>query len=104
MSEFKEFNHEFNKHHAYHAAYSEDYKRGARWGFQHQQAKVEEMQKQKSLQELEVNQIAQANQVWQSRCQKLQKRVDAAIKCADLNFWNANTVEAMVKALKGEGQ
>lgn len=45
MSEFKEFNHEFNKHHAYHAAYSEDYKRGARWGYQHQQAKVEELQK-----------------------------------------------------------
>ncbi|MFP0547914.1 hypothetical protein ACLDXX_04805 [Acinetobacter baumannii] len=35
---------------------------------------------------------------------KLQKRVDAAIKCADLNFWNANTVKAMVEALKGEGQ
>ncbi|MFW6496871.1 hypothetical protein ACOCIL_03645 [Acinetobacter baumannii] len=48
MSEFKEFNHEFNKHHAYHAAYSEDYKRGARWGFQHQQAKVDELQKQLS--------------------------------------------------------
>ncbi|EMI8961208.1 hypothetical protein ACY3WP_002763 [Acinetobacter baumannii] len=35
---------------------------------------------------------------------KMQKRVDAAIKCADLNFWNANTVKAMVEALKGEGQ
>lgn len=34
---------------------------------------------------------------------ELQKRVDAAIKCADLNFWNANTVKAMVEALKGEG-
>jgi hypothetical protein len=41
------------------------------------EAKVEELQKQKSLQELEVNQIAQANQVWQSKCQELQKRVDA---------------------------
>lgn len=40
------------------------------------QAKVEELQKQKSLQELEVNQIAQANQVWQSKCQELQKRVE----------------------------
>ncbi|MGE9819900.1 hypothetical protein ACQP6V_17235 [Acinetobacter baumannii] len=35
---------------------------------------------------------------------KMQKRVDAAIKCADLNFWNANTVKAMVEALKGGGQ
>lgn len=40
MSESEEFNHEFNKHHAYHAAYSEDYKRGARWGFQNQQEKI----------------------------------------------------------------
>ncbi|KCY22997.1 hypothetical protein J596_0216 [Acinetobacter baumannii 21072] len=40
----------------------------------------------------------------QAKVEELQKRVDAAIKCADLNFWNANTVKAMVEALKGEGQ
>ncbi|MDC4550008.1 hypothetical protein NQ784_03720 [Acinetobacter baumannii] len=45
----EEFNREFNKHHAYHAAYSDDYKRGAKWGFQHQQAKVEELQRRNQM-------------------------------------------------------
>ncbi|AYY88410.1 hypothetical protein [Acinetobacter baumannii] len=58
--------------------------------WQHQQAKVEELQTLYTQQG--INML------------KLQKRVDAAIKCADLNFWNANTVKAMVEALKGEGQ
>lgn len=58
--------------------------------WQHQQAKVEELQALYTQQG--INML------------KLQKRVDAAIKCADLNFWNANTVKAMVEALKGEGQ
>ncbi|HFX6391063.1 TPA: hypothetical protein ACIFDU_003440 [Acinetobacter baumannii] len=57
--------------------------------WQHQQAKVEELQAIYTQQG--INML------------KLQKRVDAAIKCADLNFWNANTVKAMVEALKGEG-
>lgn len=58
--------------------------------YQHQQAKVEELQTLYTQQG--INML------------KMQKRVDAAIKCADLNFWNANTVKAMVEALKGEGQ
>lgn len=45
--------------------------------WQHQQTKVDELKKQKSLQELEINQIAQANQQWKLKCDELQKRVDA---------------------------
>ena len=44
------------------------------------QSKVDELQKQKSLQELEINQIAHANQQWQLKCSDLQKRVDAAFR------------------------
>lgn len=57
-------------------------------GQQSQQSKVEELQTLYTQQG--INML------------KLQKRVDAAIKCADLNFWNANTVKAMVEALKGK--
>lgn len=44
--------------------------------WQHQQAKVEELQEQKSLQEMEINHLGQANQQWQSKCQELQKQYD----------------------------
>lgn len=50
-------------------------------GHTHHLSKVkkdrDELQKQKSLQEIEINQIAQANQQWQLKCNDLQKRVDA---------------------------
>lgn len=49
-----------------------------RKSYEKQQSKVDELQKQKSLQELEINQIAQANQQWQLKCDELQKRVYAA--------------------------
>ncbi|TPT86008.1 hypothetical protein [Acinetobacter baumannii] len=72
-------------------------------GQQSMQAKVEELEKQLSeyifvaetIDEMYVKEVQKSDE--------LQKRVDAAIKCADLNFWNANTVKAMVEALKGEG-
>ena len=48
--------------------------------YQHQQSKVDELQKQKSLQELEINQIAHANQQWQLKCGELQKRVNSTLK------------------------
>ncbi|MFW6550095.1 hypothetical protein ACOCI4_01885 [Acinetobacter baumannii] len=72
--------------------------------WQHQQAKVEDLQKQLSeyifvaetIDEMYVKEVQKSDE--------LQKRVDAAIKCADLNFWNANTVKAMVEALKGGEQ
>lgn len=73
-----------------------------RWiweSWQHQQAKVEEL---KASHHGEViGHEVHFKKIKQER-DELQKRVDAAIKCADLNFWNANTVKAMVEALKGE--
>lgn len=71
---------------------------------QHQQAKVEELQTQLSLQRQRVKAFEEELTSSRNYGDELQKRVDAAIKCADLNFWNANTVKAMVEALKGEGQ
>ncbi|MFL1383589.1 hypothetical protein ACJOYH_05765 [Acinetobacter baumannii] len=79
-------------------------------GQQSQQAKVEELQKQFDQHDKlllqrnkDVQELYDINAKHVAEKAELQKRVDAAIKCADLNFWNANTVEAMVKALKGEG-
>ncbi|MDQ8847818.1 MULTISPECIES: hypothetical protein [Acinetobacter calcoaceticus/baumannii complex] len=73
-------------------------------GQQSQQAKVEELQTQLSLQRQRVKAFEEELTSSRNYGDELQKRVDAAIKCADLNFWNANTVKAMVEALKGEGQ
>lgn len=42
---------------------------------------------------------------WQSRQAEVDekdKRINQALKHADLNFWNATTVELMVKTLRGE--
>lgn len=43
------------------------------------QAKINELQKLRSLDEMEINQLAQANQVWQIKCDELQARVDKAL-------------------------
>ncbi|MCA4383389.1 hypothetical protein [Acinetobacter baumannii] len=83
--------------------------------WQHQQAKVEELKASHHGEvighEVHFKKIKQERDELQTlytqqgiNMLKMQKRVDAAIKCADLNFWNANTVKAMVEALKGEGQ
>ena len=44
-------------------------------GEQSQQAKIDELQKLRSLDEMAINQLAQANQVWQIKCDELQARV-----------------------------
>ncbi|EXA76056.1 hypothetical protein [Acinetobacter baumannii] len=86
-------------------------------GQQSQQSKVEELQRRNQMLNDNIKEQGQKlvyqNEVIETQAEKLlglrdekaelQKRVDAAIKCADLNFWNANTVKAMVEALKGEG-
>lgn len=40
------------------------------------QAKIDELQKLRSLDEMAINQLAQANQVWQIKCDELQARID----------------------------
>ncbi|EXR35974.1 hypothetical protein J668_3396 [Acinetobacter baumannii 1276470-86] len=86
-------------------------------GQQSQQSKVEELQRRNQMLNDNIKEQGQKlvyqNEVIETQAEKLlglrdekaelQKRVDAAIKCADLNFWNANSVKAMVEALKGEG-
>ena len=44
------------------------------------QAKIDELQKLRSLDEMEINQLAQANQVWQIKCDELQARVGEALR------------------------
>ena len=48
-----------------------------------QQAQIDELKHQKSLQELAINQISQANQEWQRINSDLQKRVDGALNYAE---------------------
>ena len=46
------------------------------------QAEIDEFKKLRSLDEMAINQLAQANQVWQIKCDELQARVDATLeKC-----------------------
>ena len=52
---------------------------GLQWdAWQEQQAKIDELQKLRGLDEMAISQIAHANQQWQLKCDELQKRVDAA--------------------------
>lgn len=106
-----EFNEAFKEHRQEGKSYSAEYKLGALWAWNHQQSKVDELQKQKSLQELEINQIAHANQQWQLKCGELQKRVDAAIYLlpsikAENDLWGCDQVERQIElleqALKGD--
>ena len=49
------------------------------------QAEIDEFKKLRSLDEMAINQLAQANQVWQIKCDELQKRIDDASNKID--FW-----------------
>ena len=49
-------------------------------GAQSKQAKIDELQKLRSLDEMAINQFAQANQVWQIKCDELQARIDEALR------------------------
>ena len=51
----------------------------AKLAWNHQQAKIDELQKLRSLDEMAINQLAQANQVWQIKCNELQGRIDEAL-------------------------
>lgn len=78
--------------------YSEDYKM-----WQHQQSKIDEMEKLRGLDEMAINQIAHANQQWQLKCGELQKRIDEALE--DLEYPTApwdETIASVVKVLRGE--
>ena len=41
------------------------------------QAKIDDLQKLRSLDEMAINQLAQANQVWRTKCDELQARIDS---------------------------
>ena len=74
MSEFDDWKEEQERIH-------NDYDAENAWnaGQQSQQAKIDELQKLRSLDEMEINQLAQANQVWRTKCDELQARVDEAL-------------------------
>ena len=75
---------------------------------QSQQAKIDELQKLRSLDEMAINQLAQANQVWQIKCDELQARIDGARSHVD-HIYNvlgddpdlAKLLDEMVEILKG---
>ena len=48
-----------------------------------QQAKIDELKKPRSLDEMAINQLAQANQVWRTKCDDLENRIhDAELQIA----------------------
>ena len=63
-----------------HGFYVDDFVNGAWWAFEEQQTKIDELKHQKSLQELAINQISQANQEWRSINYEQQKRIGALSK------------------------
>ena len=69
------------------------------------QAKIDELKKLRSLDEIAINQLAQANQVWQIKCDELQARIDATEKWIEsnkknipLSEWHGYTTEEYVDA------
>ena len=68
-----------------------------------QQAKIDELQKLRGLDEIAINQIAHANQQWQLKCDELQNRINEALE--DLEYPTApwdETIASVVKVLRGE--
>ena len=43
-------------------------------------AKIDELQKLRSLDEMEINHLAQANQVWRNKCDELHARINEALR------------------------
>lgn len=77
---------------------------------QEQQAIIDELKHQKSLQELEINQISQSNQEWQRINSDLQKRIDEYKKLTtsirnEFDLWSddsefADVIEAQIENLE----
>ena len=68
------------------------------------QAKIDELKKLRSLDEMEINQLAQANQVWQIKCDGLKKRVDEALKLVQkdcIEYGVSDFLEKAMDILKG---
>lgn len=96
--------------------YADDFVSGAWWGFQHQQAKVEELQRRNQMLNDNIKEQGQKlvyqNEVIETQAEKLlglrdekaelQKRVDALSK--RLSEATGLVVEELEQALKGEGQ
>lgn len=56
----------------------------------------DELQKLRSLDEMEINQLAQANQVWQIKCDELQKKLDC---CREENNVHLEKIDDALNAL-----
>ena len=74
-----------------------------------QQAQIDELKHQKSLQELAINQISQANQEWQRINSDLQKRVDGALNYAEnrklgngISGDNCSDLDYIIRVLNGD--
>ncbi|MBF6763314.1 hypothetical protein ABTM59_11440 [Acinetobacter baumannii] len=95
--------------------YADDFVSGAWWGFQHQQAKVEELQTQLSLQRQRVKAFEEELTSSRNYGDELQKRVDSVTHLirglrAEFDLWMdvecpqvERQIELLEQALKGEG-
>lgn len=69
------------------------------WAWQERQKRIDELRKEKSLQEMEVNQLAQANQQWRITNDKLRAEIRKLIeeykseeKELELKEWEQSTI------------
>ena len=71
-------------------------------GQQSRQSEVDQLKHEKSLQELEINQVAQANQEWQRLVDEKDKRIAHLVK--RLNELVGLTVDDLEETLRGKDQ
>ena len=77
---------------------------------QEQQAKIDELQKLRGLDEMAISQITHANQQWQLKCDELQKRIGEYEKLTtsirnEFDLWSddsefADVIEAQIENLE----
>ena len=65
-------------------------------------AKIDEIQKLRSLDEMAINQLAQANQVWRTKCDELHARIDEAlIELELISCYRTGNSDNAIDILKG---
>ena len=94
MSEFDNWKEEQERIH-------NDYDAENAWyaGQQSQQAKIDELQKLRSLDEMAINQLAQANQVWQIKCDGLKKKLDCCREENKAHLEKIDELQARINSL-----
>ncbi|RZG47025.1 hypothetical protein [Acinetobacter wuhouensis] len=74
-------------------------------GRKSRQNEIDQLKNEKSLQELEINQIAQVNQEWQRLNQEKDKRIESAYCLATQSAWSSlKQLRRVAKVLEGNNK